>query len=91
MRGLAFFVDFIKKLLQMGYGVAATGSSRNSAGKIFPVHYKECRLVNNTVLYIAEKAFSASSMLWTWQKIYTYVSEVEVHAAFSKLFIRTQR
>ena len=27
-----------------GYGAAAAGSSRSGAGKIFPAHYKECRL-----------------------------------------------
>ena len=27
-----------------GFGVAAAGSGRSGTGKIFPVHYKECRL-----------------------------------------------
>ena len=46
--GWVFFVNFIKKLpqmvlLQVYGGAAVAGSSQSGAGKIFPVHYKECR------------------------------------------------
>ena len=42
------FVNFIKITATdcaiAGYGAAAAGSGRSGAGKIFPAHYKECRL-----------------------------------------------
>ena len=31
-------------VLLQGYGVAAAGSGQSGTGKIFPAHYKECRL-----------------------------------------------
>ena len=37
-------------VLLQGYGTAAAESSRSGAGKIFPAHYKECRLGFSTEL-----------------------------------------
>ena len=67
------FLNYVKKLLQAAFlhhnGAGAVGSSQSGPEKIFPMHYKECRLVHEKKLCVGriftdETLFCGQFEMW---------------------------